>query len=146
MEKKDILPELEKIRRAHRGLLRPVDVVTAAASTDHPLHDLLDWDNVTAGHQHRLWQARQLIRVSVQVIDEAPSPVRVYVSLMEDRGPIGYRTLVDVMSNSEHREKLLIQANRDMNRFRQKYRALSELSSVFEAMDEVDSGVVAVSA
>lgn len=41
-------------------------VLEAAADLASPLHGLLEWDDKTAGHQHRLMQVRQ-IRASLRV-------------------------------------------------------------------------------
>jgi hypothetical protein len=42
--------------------LTPEAVVSTATDPDHVLHESFEWDDTVAGHNHRLWQARQLIR------------------------------------------------------------------------------------
>ena len=42
--------------------LTPESVVQTAADPDHVLHDSFEWDDGAAGHNYRMWQARQLIR------------------------------------------------------------------------------------
>lgn len=64
--RKAIHSRLEKIRARNAGLLRPDDVVKDARSESSPLHSLFEWDNSKAAHQHRLYQARDLI-ASVRV-------------------------------------------------------------------------------
>ncbi|HEY2300877.1 MAG TPA: hypothetical protein VGH66_03240, partial [Acidimicrobiales bacterium] len=49
------------------GRLVPEDLVEIAGETGHPLHDFFEWDDTIAAHQHRVWQAGQLIR-SVKVL------------------------------------------------------------------------------
>ena len=125
---------LEAVRLAAGGTLHPEDVVTAAEPVDSILHGQFNWDNTTAAHEHRLWQARQLIRVRVSITDDTQDEFRVYVSLEPDRGEFGYRTMVDVMQDPEMREQLLAQARRDMNKFRRKYQQLERLAPVLAAM------------
>ena len=131
--------ELEKIRKANRGVLKPRQIVNAAARKAHPLHDSFEWDDTKAGDEYRLWQARHLIRVCVVMLNGNEKPVRTYVSMMDDRTTTGggYRHLVDVMSDEESRMQLLSEALSDLNGLRRKYRGLRELAPVFEAADEI---------
>ena len=43
------------------GRLRPHELVYAAQESDHPLHDMFEWDNTKAGHAFRVGQARRFI-------------------------------------------------------------------------------------
>jgi len=132
------LNELELIRNKNGGILRPEDVVEFAEDPKTALHKKFTWDNDKAAHEYRLWQARELIRVSVNILPQNNKPFRAYVSLVDDRKNPGggYRALVDVMVDGELREKLLEQAIKDMRGFQKKYKALKELASVFSVMDE----------
>lgn len=57
------------------GKLLPEAVVQAAEPEDSPLHHRFEWDDAIAGHEHRLSQARHLIRkVKVQVITNPKLP------------------------------------------------------------------------
>lgn len=49
------------------GKLTPDLVVREAKDPDSILHGLFEWDDAEAGHQHRLFQARQII-TSVRVV------------------------------------------------------------------------------
>ena len=42
--------------------LTPESVVQTAADPEHVLHDSFEWNDGAAGHNYRMWQARQLIR------------------------------------------------------------------------------------
>ena len=89
--------ELLEICRENRGVLRPEDVVEQARSPKSVLHGLFQWDDSEAAREYRLWQARELIRVSVVMLPEAGGePTRAFVSLMDDRTKEagGYRCLV----------------------------------------------------
>lgn len=128
--------ELEHIRLTHDGVLRAADVLEYARDPEAALHQRFEWDDTKAAEQHRLWQARELIRVVVRTQPAGDASARVYVSLADDRRNDGggYRTLDDVMRSKTMREALLKQAYADMVRFETTYRQLTELASVISAM------------
>ena len=131
--------ELEAIRKRHRGILKADDVVEAATSEMSPLHKYFEWDDSEAARQHRLWQARELIRYVVTIIPNHTKPVTAYVSLKGDRSNEGggYRALVDVMSDADQRKLLLMQALDDLEFWKAKYEELNELVPVFKALERV---------
>lgn len=129
---------LESIRKKHGGLLRPQDVVEYARPTDSPLHDQFEWDDSKAADEYRLWQARQLIRVTVTVLPNTVTPIRTYVSLTPDRSAGGgYRRIADVVKKPDLYEQALADALKDLERIQQKYKQLAELGPVFEAVKKV---------
>jgi hypothetical protein len=81
MDTKVIQQELATIAaRAPGGVLTPEDVLEAARREDSPLHVHFEWDDAKAGYQHRLDQARRLIRIRVEVtIAERTVRAPVYV-------------------------------------------------------------------
>jgi hypothetical protein len=137
--------ELEHIREINDGILRPEAVVDFAADPETALHAHFTWDDTEAAHKYRLWQAREIIRVQVQVTDASVGPVRMYVSLMDDRKGSGggYRTIDDVMASSVYRSQLLDQARRDMDRFSAKYGQLEQLAQVLKAMRKARKAIAA---
>ena len=86
----EILKEL-----AQRGELTPSRVLHDAESPNSPLHGYFEWDDTEAAKQHRLHQARVLIRsVKVDVIvEERPVSVSYFVrdpeKPLEEQGYIG---------------------------------------------------------
>lgn len=138
MKREPVLRELETIRRGAGGLLKAEDVVEFAKDENTALHNCFTWDDSTAAHQYRLWEARTLIRICVK---DAPKedmpPMRVYVSMAAERllPGGGYRSMVEVLSDEEKRRQLLEQATREFEQWQAKYQQLSELASVFEAMN-----------
>lgn len=61
-----VAQKLAEISEKH-GRLTPDLVVMEARNPDSILHNLFEWDDAEAGHQHRLFQARQII-TSVRVV------------------------------------------------------------------------------
>ncbi len=133
-----IVQELKRIAQQHGGELKPADVVQAARPIDSPLHSRFEWDDTAAAESYRLWQARQLIRVVVEYVGSGKEAIlsKVFVSLTSDRmnDGGGYRDIVSVMQDPQHRSQLLEDAREDMERFAKKYSELKELSDVFTAM------------
>ena len=121
------------------GTLSPPAVVTEARKATSPLHPFFEWDDGRAAEEHRINQARRLIRrYEVVVIDSHPTPVRAFVSLGSDRKPgRGYRQMARVLSDPEQRAELLEQAIRELHAVRSRYGQLQELALVFAALDKV---------
>lgn len=138
MKKSKIVAELHKIAARYDGALLPEVVVSAASNEKSPLHSCFTWDDGIAADQYRLWQARQLIRVSIQIVPGTDKMERIWVSLTPDRQlDGGYRSLISVMSDKNLRAQLLLDALDDMDCFQAKYQRLKELAAVFSAMKRV---------
>lgn len=137
--KDKIQKELDTVAGRHKGLLRPKDIVDYAANKKTALHKCFEWDDKKAGHEYRLWQARELVSVYVKVIGQDTDPVRAYVSLLNDRAKHGggYRTIEAVLSNNVLRNQLLSEALAELGRFEAKYKQLKELAGVFKAFRKV---------
>lgn len=134
-----IKQELEALAEANNGILHPETVVEFARNPGTALHHRFEWDDTEAAKKFRLWQARELIRVTVTVLpNENQDEYRVFVSLKSDRYQGGgYRALVDVMSDDQMRKELLGQAYNDFKLWQKKYQQLKELAPVFDKMAEI---------
>ncbi len=139
MSNPTIVSELRMIAKAHDGILNPSDVVDSARPIESPLHSRFEWDDSEAAQRYRLWQARQLIAITVDYVGgESGILSRVFVSLTSDRQEQGgYRAVDVVMSTKKGREAMLEDAVKDMEVFKRKYVELKELSEVFAAMRKV---------
>ena len=135
-----VIEELEQIRSEHGGILYPSDVVEYAKDSNTELHQRFDWDDSSAAHQYRLWQARHIINVHVTVLKRDDIKVDTYVSLRADRNDgceRGYRSMIEVMSNPLLRSTLLEEAMRDFERWEEKYKSIQELADIFAAAKTV---------
>lgn len=138
-----VTAELHRIAEQHGGKLRPADVVKEARAKSSPLHSSFEWDDSEAAQRYRIWQARQLISVTVEYIGSGQESklTRVFVSLSPDRKQGGgYRSISTVMDNASQRRTLMADAVEEMERFQQKYSDLKELAEVFAAMRKVKGG------
>lgn len=138
--KKTIEAELEAIRKRNRRILRPRAVVDFARDPKTTLHKKFQWDDGKAADEHRLWQAREIISVAVRVIGTDPTPIRTYVSLTDDRVRKGggYRALVDVLSDTKLRKRMIAQALAEYEVIGQKYERLKELQPIRTAVQRVN--------
>lgn len=135
-----IREEIELIRgQSDDGAVNPADVVAFAKNPKTALHAEFIWDDSKAAIEHRLWQARQIIRVCVYYEPAVEQKIRAYISLPDDRGTDrpGYRRTTDIVHNADHRAAMLAMALRELEFFQQKYAVLSELAQVFEVARRV---------
>jgi hypothetical protein len=118
---------LEAIRIANGGELHPQAVVADARNAKSPLHLHFEWDDRKAAEAYRVDQARALIR-SIRVIDEddADRPRPAFLSIRADAG-VAYHALQDVLTSADLRERLLAQAQRDLDAWTARYRELREI-------------------
>jgi hypothetical protein len=130
--------ELEKIRDANPdGLLTTEATVESATVEDSPIHCEFTWDNEIAGHQHRLTQARTLIRM-VKVInpsDVQKRSVPKYISLMTDRHRDGggYRETNEVIQDQSLLAQLEETAHRELEAWLRRNAILTELCAIVKA-------------
>lgn len=132
-----IVQTLKQLAEENGGLLLPEQVVDAARPVSSPLHSKFEWSDSKAAQEYRLWQARQLLRVCVELIPQSKTATDVFVSLKSDRREGGYRQLVEVLSSKQMRAQLLSDALDELNWFREKYSHLRELAQVFSAIRKV---------
>jgi hypothetical protein len=96
--------ELERIRQAHDGKLTASAVLSAAEAEDNPIHDRFEWDDSKAGHEYRLMQARQLIRLQrVTTEDGADEPTYVHIRTVEADTREGYYRPIEQVARTARR-------------------------------------------
>ena len=126
--------ELTRLQTQSGGFT-PQAVVDAASDPSSPLHDGFEWDDAAAAAQHRLDQARYLIRMLVIVEDRQHQPIRAFVSVTPaERGTI-YQDIGTVFRDEYLRKQALDQARKELESFRRKYSDLTELADVLQAAD-----------
>jgi len=138
------LAELEVIRKTHKGLLKPKDVVAFAKNPKTALHRMFEWDKDEAARKYRLVQAQEVIRVAVVVLPNTNKSVRAYVSLQRDRNSgRGYRATKNVLSSAQMRQELINEALEDMHIFKMRYSTLKQLAGVLAAMNSASKTLAA---
>lgn len=134
-----VMRELETIRsQSDDGKLHPENVVAYASDPNTELHSRFTWDDTDAAQKYRLWEARQLIAVAVQVIAEGAPAYRAYVSLRSDRmAGGGYQSLNVVLRSPKMYGELLEDALEEIERLQEKYGRLKELRPIWQAAKQV---------
>lgn len=134
--------ELQRIEHHVEGGVTARNVVDESVPETAPLHSCFEWNNDIAADKYRCHEARNLIN-SVQVVVQEATPTRqertvpAYVCLTQTELPQnGYHSVNVVMADEGMREVLLSKAKRELRAWQQRYENLSELASVFEAIDQ----------
>jgi hypothetical protein len=135
-----IYQELERIRIQYGGMLKPEYVEKEARDPKNPLHKRFEWDDKKAGYQYRLYQARQLIRVSIVFIgDDDDEPIKAYWSYMDDRtnrNGGGYTAMIDILQDDERYQSMLMEAKKELDVFRKKYKMIKELQGLIGLIND----------
>ena len=128
--------EIESIRTKRPGGDLPRQLVKAAKVKRSPLHRYFEWDDDIAAGRWRLEQATHLIICLNVIMPEKPEaePTRALVSM----GKGNYESIGDVLIDPLNRERLLSRARAEMESFKRRYATLTELSAVFDAMEQLD--------
>ncbi len=130
--------KLEKRNKAEKVL--PSVLVAAAESKRNKLHQLLEWDDTVCGVEHRLAQARLILRSVMLYRDDLPGQeIRKYETVRTPgvKKETAYKRTELIMQDPEDRAALLQRALGELVALRRRYSALQELAIVFRSVDEV---------
>ena len=133
----------DRLRQKYGKLTAKIIVDEALADEKSPLRAYLTMDIAEAARRRWLDEARSLLR-SVQIVivgDSGPrQPVRAFVSVVTSNGR-SYEPMLSVLSSDELRQQMLSQALVELRQFEARYRRLSELAEVFDAIAELTKPV-----
>lgn len=130
--------EAELRRLSIDGTVTPEQVVEAARPDDAPLHGEFNWDDASAAHQHRLDQARTLIKSVRLVIRTSTIPFTSVAYVKDVRlepSQQGYVPLRDLVSDEE-RASLTMDA--ELLRLNALIERVREIASVIGQRDRLD--------
>jgi hypothetical protein len=131
---------IEMLREKFKGEITPEDIVADAKSDNSPLHSFFEWDDGEAAHQHRLHQARGLIRsvVAIYVQDDKPAvKARAYVHIAEG-DTSHYREASHAMSVQVTRDAVLKRALAELIGWQKRYHELHEFADLFEDIKQIE--------
>lgn len=116
----------------------PKDVLEYARS--HPsseLHKCFEWGNKKAAENWRLQQARWVCNsLSVTVEREEKEP-ETYRIIQHDKEAGAYRPVIFTARNEDQYARLLKQAKAELQAFTERYRKITELQDVIEAIQRI---------
>lgn len=130
---------IEMLREKFKGELTPEDILEDAKHDNSPLHSFFEWDDTEAARQHRLKQARGLIRAVVAVYvspDKPAQRMRAYVHVAEAATP-HYRETTHALSQKNTRDLVLRRAMRELNDWKRRYADLKEFAKVVEVIEQM---------
>lgn len=130
--------ELERIYERDQAL-DPLILINEAKDEDNPLHNRFTWDDGKAAHEHRLNEARKLIRIAVSIIPQLNNePVRTYISLTPLRGNGGsYIATATLLTDDERYRQARDDALTMMSSLQKRFNYIRELEPVWDALAEV---------
>ena len=137
--KQMIEERLAALYRRNGESITPEAVIDDARDPSSPLHACFEWDDKKAAHQHRLDQARELIRaVPVHVqYEEITIRAPKYVRDSEKGSEAGYVELTKLRSSKEAaRETLRSEADR-ANAALQRARAVATVLGLNDLLEEL---------
>ena len=132
----EVATEIERIAGKLGGAVEPAQVVASAERKTSVLHSYFEWDDTTAAHEHRVEQARHLIR-SIQVIttDEGETVNKFHsVTVLTPGAEAERRAYVTVeraMSDDELRVQIVRQLYAQAQSFLRQARAFERHASPF---------------
>lgn len=135
---------LQAMADRNGGRLAAESVVDAARDPDNPLHDRFQWDDAEAAHQHRLSQARALIRsVRIEVVTTTHTLVAPAYLRDPEAGPKeqGYVSISSLRSREDAaREAIVTEFRRAASALR-RARAVAEGLSMADQVETLLTGV-----
>ena len=117
----------------------PENVLEKAKNKQTELHKCFEWDDSIAGPKYRLIQAREIIRhFVIYTPDEENLPkIRSY-QITTERNK--YEPTRMFLQNPDEYTELLKRAKNELEAFKQRYKTLTELETIFEEIDRLLEG------
>ena len=117
----------------------PANVLEKARNKRTELHKCFEWDDSIAGEKYRLIQARDVIRhFVIYTPDEDNLPkIRSYQISTECTR---YEPTRMFLQNPDEYTELLKRAKNELEAFKQRYKTLTELETIFEEIDRFLEG------
>lgn len=115
--------------------ITPQEVLEKARDENSELHKCFEWDNDVAAEKYRLEQARKIIINLVYVPTKKEEPqVRCFQITSEKHV---YQPTKHFLVQENEYQSLLKKAKRELENFQKRYSMLSELETVFEAIEAI---------
>lgn len=140
---KRIRQVLEQLEASLGHGLTAEDVVQAATSPEHLLHEYFEWDDAKAGHEYRKDQARGLMRrVQVRIVEHEPTGERKVFQMAgysnvvrDDRRE--YVPTAQAFLDPTLRQQIVLRALREMEQWTRRYQTFVELAGIIEAVHAI---------
>ena len=134
--------QCEQIEK-EEGTVTKQNLVDYSRDDKSELHCLFEWDDQIAGEAYRREQAGRILSSLKMVVlksDAKQVKVKAYVNVSEEK-TAKYMNIELARQDADKMNVVLQNAIREMQTFILKYRGLSELEPVFDAMETAMEGV-----
>lgn len=134
---------LDDLRKRNGGIVKPIDVVEAAKDPASPIHGEFEWDVDKAAETAWKQRARQMLNHLVIVVDVHKSKPEqtppAFINVQVTKGSRGYASTDAVAASPEWQAYALDQCMKMLVGLKRRFNHLSELDSVWAAIDEASS-------
>jgi hypothetical protein len=116
--------------------IQPIDILEDAKDENTPYHKFFEWDDKKAGHEYRLYQARNLLNsiVEIRVIKHEQKQKAIKIRAFHKVKP-GYTPTVTVFSNEELAKEMIHRALKEATAWSERYSIYSELAEIRQAIE-----------
>jgi len=114
----------------------PEAVLNLARDETTELHGAFEWDDSIAAEEYRKGQARHLIQCIVVRSDDAPKQDAVRAFQISSQKNV-YKPISFFLDNKDEYLRLLDRAKTELYTFKSRYKQLSELENVFDAINKL---------
>lgn len=120
------------------GEITPRLIVEDARPSGSVLHKYFEWNDTKAAEQHRLSQARQLVR-SVRIVfqlpnEKKPRETRAFVSVINREERRTYMESVKVLQDAELRQQIFDRLDAEFESLVRKYDGLLDTLELYDAI------------
>lgn len=131
---------LERIERRDGTITREA-FLEESRPEGSPTHACFEWDDSVAAEKYRLNQSSAVIRdIKVTIVSESAEPVKTaaFVNIMPNptAQEAQYQSVDVAVSDTDTRKTVLQNALDDLIKLRIKYRDLTELAGIFDAIEK----------
>lgn len=113
--------------------ISPQELLEKARNENSELHKCFEWDDSVAAEKYRLIQARQIIvNLVYKKVAKEEQPVRCF-QISSERTV--YQPTTQFLVQEDEYQTLLKRAKSELESFKRRYSTLTELESVFEAIE-----------
>ena len=117
------------------GKFTPMEVLEKAKDETTELHKCFEWNDSIAAEKYRLEQAKNIIRMLVYEKGTKEQAVVRYYAKTETKHV--YQPTKQFLVQEDEYQGLLRRALAELEAFKKKYHTLTELESIFEAMEMI---------
>ena len=117
------------------GKFTPMEVLEKAKDETTELHKCFEWNDSIAAEKYRLEQAKNIIRMLVYEKETKEQQVVRYYAKTETKHV--YQPTKQFLVQEDEYQGLLRRALAELEAFKNKYHTLTELESIFEALETI---------